>query len=120
MRLRPDSRRNLRGRLFHDENGNGKMDTGFLGIPTEGVVVSNQAKGFMGPPKIQRREVRIRGRSDGAAAEDGVLTKPPVSEPPRRARGKSCSARHREDVLEISSTQTRWPDAPLTRVQVLK
>jgi uncharacterized protein (DUF2141 family) len=38
---------------FHDENGNGKCDTGFLGIPTEGTVVSNDARGFMGPPRFK-------------------------------------------------------------------
>src|ERR1700677_4997899 len=32
---------------FHDENNNSKMDTGFFGIPTEGVVASNHAKGVM-------------------------------------------------------------------------
>lgn len=37
--------------LFHDENGNGKMDTGWLGIPKEDYACSNGAKGFMGPPK---------------------------------------------------------------------
>jgi uncharacterized protein (DUF2141 family) len=37
---------------FHDENGNGKLDTGLFGIPTEGTVVSNHAKGFMGPPSF--------------------------------------------------------------------
>jgi uncharacterized protein (DUF2141 family) len=38
---------------FHDENGNGKIDTGFLGIPKEGVAFSNDAKGFMGPPSFK-------------------------------------------------------------------
>jgi uncharacterized protein (DUF2141 family) len=37
---------------FHDENGNGRCDTGLFGIPTEGTVVSNRAKGFLGPPKF--------------------------------------------------------------------
>jgi uncharacterized protein (DUF2141 family) len=37
---------------FHDENKNGKLDTGLLGIPTEGTVASNHAKGFMGPPSF--------------------------------------------------------------------
>ena len=37
---------------FHDENDNGKMDTNLVGIPTEGVGASNNAKGFMGPPKF--------------------------------------------------------------------
>ena len=38
---------------FHDENGNGKCDTGLFGIPTEGTVVSNGAKGTFGPPKFE-------------------------------------------------------------------
>jgi uncharacterized protein (DUF2141 family) len=37
---------------FHDENKNGRLDTGLFGIPTEGTVVSNHAKGFMGPPSF--------------------------------------------------------------------
>ncbi|MEI8033596.1 MAG: DUF2141 domain-containing protein [Chlorobiaceae bacterium] len=36
---------------YHDENGNGKMDTVFLiGIPKEGVGCSNNPKSRMGPP----------------------------------------------------------------------
>jgi uncharacterized protein (DUF2141 family) len=38
---------------FHDENNNGKLDTGLFGVPTEGVVASNHAKGFMGPPSFR-------------------------------------------------------------------
>jgi uncharacterized protein (DUF2141 family) len=38
---------------FHDENGNGKLDTGHFGIPKEGVAASNHAKGFMGPPSFK-------------------------------------------------------------------
>lgn len=37
---------------FHDENKNGKLDTGLFGIPIEGTVASNNAKGFMGPPSF--------------------------------------------------------------------
>ncbi|MDB9755239.1 DUF2141 domain-containing protein [Winogradskyella sp.] len=37
--------------IFHDENDNGKMDTNFVGIPKEAYGCSNNAKGFMGPPK---------------------------------------------------------------------
>jgi uncharacterized protein (DUF2141 family) len=37
---------------FHDENQNGKLDTGLFGIPSEGTVASNNAKGFMGPPSF--------------------------------------------------------------------
>ncbi|WP_296312648.1 DUF2141 domain-containing protein [Winogradskyella sp. UBA3174] len=37
--------------IFHDENDNGKMDTNFIGIPKEDYGFSNDAKGFVGPPK---------------------------------------------------------------------
>jgi uncharacterized protein (DUF2141 family) len=36
---------------FHDVNNNKKMDTNFFGIPKEPTGMSNDAKGFMGPPK---------------------------------------------------------------------
>ena len=39
--------------LFHDENDNGKMDTKIFGIPKEPYGFSNNAKGFMGPPKFK-------------------------------------------------------------------
>jgi uncharacterized protein (DUF2141 family) len=38
---------------FHDENGNGKLDNNFFGIPTEGTGASNSASGFLGPPKFR-------------------------------------------------------------------
>ncbi len=38
---------------YHDENGNGKLDTNWMGIPREGTAASNNAKGFMGPPKFR-------------------------------------------------------------------
>ncbi len=38
---------------FHDENNNGKLDKNFLGMPSEGVGASNNAKGFLGPPKFK-------------------------------------------------------------------
>ena len=36
--------------VLHDENNNNKMDTNFIGIPTEDYGCSNNASGFMGPP----------------------------------------------------------------------
>ena len=38
--------------IFHDANGNGKMDTNMMGIPTEDYAFSNNAFGKMGPPKF--------------------------------------------------------------------
>lgn len=39
--------------LFHDENDNNRMDTKIFGIPKEPYGFSNDAKGFMGPPKFK-------------------------------------------------------------------
>ncbi len=36
--------------LFHDTNGNGELDTNFLGIPKEPIACSNNAVGRFGPP----------------------------------------------------------------------
>jgi len=36
--------------FFQDENGNGKLDTNLLGIPTEGFGFSKDAMGKLGPP----------------------------------------------------------------------
>jgi len=46
---------------FHDENNNGKLDTGFLGIPTEPLGASNDAKGSMGPPSFKDAQFRYDG-----------------------------------------------------------
>ncbi len=38
--------------VFADVNGNGKLDSNFIGIPKEPVAVSRDAKGKFGPPKF--------------------------------------------------------------------
>lgn len=47
--------------VFHDENGNGKLDTGFLGIPKEGTGATRDARGHMGPPKFDDAAFRFAG-----------------------------------------------------------
>jgi uncharacterized protein (DUF2141 family) len=39
--------------VVHDENGNNALDTSWIGIPKEGIGMSNNAKGRMGPPKYR-------------------------------------------------------------------
>ncbi|TRX36868.1 DUF2141 domain-containing protein [Flavobacterium sp. ZT3R18] len=39
--------------VYQDENNNGKLDKNVMGIPSEDVACSNNAKGFMGPPKYK-------------------------------------------------------------------
>ena len=41
-------------KAFHDEDSNGKIDTNFLGIPTESYGFSNNAKGLLGPPGFDK------------------------------------------------------------------
>lgn len=45
--------------VFHDENNNGKLDKNFIGMPKEPVACSNNAKGFMGPPKYDDAKFSI-------------------------------------------------------------
>ena len=52
--------------VLHDENGNGKMDTNFIGIPKEGGGTSRDAKARFGPPSyddakfvLQQSELRM-------------------------------------------------------------
>jgi len=49
--------------LFHDENDNNKMDTGMFGIPKEDYGCSNNAKGFMGPPKWEDAKFTLTNES---------------------------------------------------------
>ena len=44
---------------FHDINNNKKMDTNFIGIPKEPIGISNDAKGFMGPPRYKEAKFLV-------------------------------------------------------------
>ncbi len=46
--------------LFHDENDNNKLDSNFMGIPKEDYAASNDAKGFMGPPKYKDAKFELK------------------------------------------------------------
>lgn len=45
--------------LFHDENGNGKLDKNAFGVPTEPYGFSNNAQGFLGPPAFEKAMMQI-------------------------------------------------------------
>ena len=49
---------------FHDENKNGRMDTGMFHRPLEGTVASNNAKGSFGPPKYDDAKFSFAGPSE--------------------------------------------------------
>lgn len=40
-------------RLYHDENGNGELDTNAVGVPQEAYGFSNDARGRFGPPAFE-------------------------------------------------------------------
>ena len=45
--------------IFHDENDNNKLDTKIFGIPKEPYGFSNDATGFMGPPKFENAKFLV-------------------------------------------------------------
>ena len=46
--------------LFQDLNGNGMLDAGAYGIPTEPCAFSNDAQGVMGPPSFESCSFTLR------------------------------------------------------------
>jgi len=46
--------------VFHDENSNGVMDTGFMRIPKEPIGFSNNSKPSFGPPKWNAAKLTIK------------------------------------------------------------
>jgi len=50
-------------RYFHDENSNNKLDTNWLGMPSEGYGFSNNAYGNFGPKKFEEWLIDIKGNT---------------------------------------------------------
>ncbi len=48
--------------MIHDENGNGKLDTNFVGLPTEGLGVSNNPR-LIGTPSFDEAKFKISGNT---------------------------------------------------------
>lgn len=46
--------------VVYDEDNNGGLNTGFMGIPTELVGFSNNVKGFMGPPSFEKAMFEVK------------------------------------------------------------
>ncbi len=49
--------------VVHDENMNGKLDTNWMGIPTEGYGFSNDAKALLGAPSFSAASFLYDGRN---------------------------------------------------------
>jgi uncharacterized protein (DUF2141 family) len=85
--------------LFHDENGNGRLDKNFWGVPTEPYGFSNNAQGFLGPPSFDDAAMTLdgsdqavvvalvyhsSGRSESSASPEGYETSPRATPSPAR------------------------------------
>ena len=51
--------------LFHDENDDGHLNTGALGIPTEGAGFSNNPTLYFGPPDLSRVRFPLHAGDNG-------------------------------------------------------
>lgn len=49
--------------IFHDENGNNKLDTNWLGIPKEDIGFSNARMKTFGPPQFEECAFRLNAHS---------------------------------------------------------
>lgn len=49
--------------FYQDENDNQKLDTNFMGIPKEPYGCSNNARGFMGPPKWEDAKFYLKDKT---------------------------------------------------------
>jgi uncharacterized protein (DUF2141 family) len=57
---------------IHDENGNGELDTNFLGIPSEGIGISNNPK-LLGKPRFPEARFEIKGKTAIAVSMKYIL-----------------------------------------------
>ena len=48
---------------IHDENSNSELDTGTMGIPSEGYGFSNDARGYMGPPDLKDQLFELKANT---------------------------------------------------------
>ena len=51
---------------YHDRNGNGKLDTNLMGIPSEPYGFSNDAKGSFGPPNFRDAAIDVGAQAASA------------------------------------------------------
>lgn len=49
-------------RVMHDTNGNGELDSNFVGMPKEPWAMSNNARGNFGPPRWEDVKFKLEGQ----------------------------------------------------------
>ncbi len=81
--------------LFHDENGNGKLDKNFWGVPTEPYGFSNNAEGTFGPPGFDDAALTLDGSDRAVAIElvyhggGAIASAPRDDDPPPFPAGRA-------------------------------
>ncbi|MFN3875311.1 MAG: DUF2141 domain-containing protein [Flavobacteriales bacterium] len=50
-------------KAYHDINGNGRLDTNWMGMPKEPYGFGNDAMGAFGPPSYEQAAVPVEGRT---------------------------------------------------------
>ena len=90
--------------VIHDENSNGKLDTNWLGIPTEGYGFSNDAKALLGAPSFAAASFAYDGRNSRADDPLAVLSTGGTRlRPIRLLTGVSSGSRHETEELYARS-----------------
>jgi len=46
--------------IYHDVNGNGRLDKNGMGMPTEPYAFSNNASGMFGPPSFEKAQFSVK------------------------------------------------------------
>ena len=54
---------------YHDENSNEKLDTNFVGMPTEDYCASRNARGIFGPPSFDDAKFKYEGGTKRLTAQ---------------------------------------------------
>ncbi|MFH7320519.1 DUF2141 domain-containing protein [Desulfurivibrio sp. D14AmB] len=65
--------------VYHDVNGNGRLDTNRFGVPTEPYGFSLDARGSFGPPSFEDASFTVADQP--LALEINLVSNPPAPEP---------------------------------------
>jgi len=74
--------------VYHDENDNGRLGRGFLGIPKEGAGVSKDAQGAWGVPSFDQAKFVVEAEEERIVVRIKYL------------KGTGASARHAERLFD--------------------
>ena len=87
-------------RVFADENGNGKLDTNLMGMPTERYGFSNDAKGNRAAPGFDAAALQVNAkRLGGGRTAHGLLSLEPAQGKPDHVRAGALAVVGGDEVV---------------------